>query len=210
MVAQSQEDDVATAALLLNSAGIQKNLFPKTYHIKLSKGFVAYLIFLTVFVFAYTLVIYYAPQSDSEQRGVAFEHLLFFDVAYCGAILFFILMQVPRRVVRDNDSLKIVFCCRTRLAPIESLVEIRIVRRRRCCDKQGRLCIYPGKCFWGYPTSFDQNVIVVTDSCCNNYFFCLHDMEEFVLDNWPALEEEGEADEPVKVQVEPAMIGSKC
>eukprot|EP00439_Symbiodinium_sp_Y106_P033169 s4499_g3.t5 len=145
------------------------------------------------------------PSPELFIAGVAFEHLLFFDVAYCGAILFFILMQVPRRVVRDNDSLKIV----TRLVPIESLVEIRIVRRRRCCDKQGRLCIYPGKCFWGYPTSFDQNVIVVTDSCCNNYFFCLHDMEEFVLDNWPALEEEGEADEPVKVQVEPAMIGSK-
>ncbi|CAE7301016.1 unnamed protein product [Symbiodinium pilosum] len=131
MAARSQEDDVATASLLLNSAGIAKHLFPKTYHVKLSKGFIAYLIFLTVFIFAYTLVIYYAPQRHSEQIGVAFEHLLIFDVAYCGAILFLILMQVPRRVVRENESLLIVFCCRTRVVRIESLVEIRL--DVRCC-----------------------------------------------------------------------------
>ena len=29
-----------------------------------------------------------------------------------------------------------------------------------------RLCLYPSKCFWGYPTNFERNIIVVTDSCC--------------------------------------------
>ena len=29
-------------------------------------------------------------------------------------------------------------CERTRVVPIESLIEIRIIRRRKCCDRQGR------------------------------------------------------------------------
>lgn len=208
MPADGTEDDVATAALLLNCAGVQRHLFPKTYHIVVSKGFIAYLLFLTVFVFAYTIILYYAPEQGSADLGVSFEHLLLFDLVYCSICIFIILMQVPRKIVRENDKLLIVFCCRTRVVPIESLIEIRIIRRRKCCDRQGRLCLYPSKCFWGYPTNFERNIIVVTDSCCNNYFFCVHEMEEFMADNWPAPNDLEDATDQKRKVPDPAVLGS--
>ncbi|CAJ1367336.1 unnamed protein product [Effrenium voratum] len=184
-MAVDEEDDVATASLLLNCAGVQRQVFPKTYNIRLSRGFAAYLVFLTFFVFSYTIVLYYTPERGPESGGISFEQLLLFDVAYSCITLFIILLQVPRRVVRENDKLLIMFCCRTRSVLIESLIEIRVVRRQRCCQRR-RGWLYPGKCFWGYPTNFERNIIVVSDSRCNNYFFCVHEMEDFMLDNWPA------------------------
>ncbi|CAK9111687.1 unnamed protein product [Durusdinium trenchii] len=141
----------------------------------------------------------------SKLAGISFENLLLFDVAYCFICIFIILMQVPRKIIRENDKLLIVFCCRTRVVPIESLVEIRIIRRRTCCDRQSRMCLYPSKCFWGYPTNFERNIIVVTDSTCNNYFFCVHEMEDFMADNWPANDMEA-----VKVcdRPDPAVLGT--
>eukprot|EP00931_Biecheleriopsis_adriatica_P070303 TRINITY_DN44084_c0_g1_i1.p2 TRINITY_DN44084_c0_g1~~TRINITY_DN44084_c0_g1_i1.p2 ORF type:complete len:221 (+),score=39.66 TRINITY_DN44084_c0_g1_i1:81-743(+) len=185
------EDEVATASLLLNCAGVQRNIFPKTYHTRVSRGFIAYLIFLTVFLLGYTVFVYYNPvgNDDGTESGIGIPlwYLLVFDVSYLALLFGFIFSQVPRKVVRENGQILIVFCCRTRVVPIESLVEIRIVRRRRnrCSRKECKLCLYPWKCFWGYPTNFDRNIIVVTDTTCNNYFFCLKEMEEFMADNWP-------------------------
>eukprot|EP00435_Cladocopium_sp_Y103_P073518 s35_g44.t1 len=167
MPADGTEDDVATAALLLNCAGVQRHLFPKTYHIVVSKGFIAYLLFLTVFVFLPCKL-----QIAWKFAVVLHLHLHHSDAS----------------AAQDSEGKRQVAhrLLLTRVVPIESLIEIRIIRRRKCCDRQGRLCLYPSKCFWGYPTNFERNIIVVTDSCCNNYFFCVHEMEEFMADNWPA------------------------
>merc|ERR1711871_7765 len=71
-------------------------------------------------------------------------------------------------------------------------IEVRIVRRRRGKNilkcNEGLCCRYPSKCFWGYPTNFEKNIIVVTNTSCNNYFFSLHDMDDFIADNSPSTE----------------------
>merc|ERR1712151_1127169 len=112
-----------------------------------------------------------------------------FDLCYMLLIIGFIFWQVPKKVIRENDRIKLVFCCRTRVVPIDNVIEIRIVRRakvgRRCCPKRTLCSVYPWKCFWGYPTNFSKGVIIVTNSHCNNYTFCLHEMDAFIAENWP-------------------------
>uniref|UniRef100_A0A7S0AXA0 Uncharacterized protein n=1 Tax=Pyrodinium bahamense TaxID=73915 RepID=A0A7S0AXA0_9DINO len=176
--ADEDSDDVATAALLLNASGVLREVFPKTYHTRVTKGFALYLLSLTVFIFGYT--IFASLWTESRVR----LQIIGFDVAYTAFLFAFIFCQVPLRVVRENHCLLMIYCCGTRAIPIESIIEVRAVRRRTDCRGSFRLK-YPTKCFWGYPTNLERNIIVVTDTHCNNYFFCLKEMDEFIADNWP-------------------------
>eukprot|EP00933_Yihiella_yeosuensis_P073864 TRINITY_DN82644_c0_g1_i1.p1 TRINITY_DN82644_c0_g1~~TRINITY_DN82644_c0_g1_i1.p1 ORF type:complete len:217 (+),score=20.62 TRINITY_DN82644_c0_g1_i1:43-693(+) len=211
-----EQDDIATAALLLNCAGVKKQIFPKTYNIRLSWGFCAYLVIITCFVFCYTFFAYWISGQESDQsEHLSLEFLLIFDACYLCVLFSLIFLQVPIKVIRENNRLLIVFCCRRREVPIESLIEIRIVKRRRKCCRGRNMCgLYPKKCFWGYPTNFDKNIIVVTDTTCNNYFLSLHEMEEFLADNWPEPESLGTAAEggenkgEVPSSLEPTMLGN--
>lgn len=183
----SDEEAVITASLLRNSAGALRDAFPKTYHVRVTWGFYIYLACLTIGLFAYS-GLYYLPGT------VSVDPMIFlFDAVYILCIMLMIFMQVPRRVIRERERLLIVFCCRTRQVPIDSIVEIRVTgeRAQTGCSRRGMCCRYPLKCFWGYPTNFTSNIVVVTDTCCNNYAFSLHEMAEFMADNWPDEPETG-------------------
>mmetsp|Transcript_86788 Transcript_86788/g.230604 ORF Transcript_86788/g.230604 Transcript_86788/m.230604 type:complete len:206 (-) Transcript_86788:1-618(-) len=190
-------DDIATAALLLNASGVHRQVFPKTYHTRVTNGFALYLFLLSVFLFGYTIVV-------CAMYETPWEWFILFDVTYMSMVFAFIFCQVPRRVVRENDRIMMVYCCRTRIIPIESVVEVRVVRRRRDCRGSFR-CQYPTKCFWGYPTNLDRSIIVVTDTRCNNFFFSIKEMDEFIADNWP--EGRGRAPSSAAPPPEPAVLG---
>mmetsp|Transcript_116422 Transcript_116422/g.340580 ORF Transcript_116422/g.340580 Transcript_116422/m.340580 type:complete len:208 (+) Transcript_116422:176-799(+) len=192
------EDDIATAALLRNASGVHRQLFPKTYHTRVTKGFALYLLFLTLFLFGY-------PFCVSQATGTPMAWpIIVVNIAYLGFIFAFIFCQVPLRVVREDERILMVYCCGTSAIPIESVVEVRVVRRRRDCRGSFR-CQYRTKCFWGYPTNLDRNIIIVTTSRCNNYFFCLKELEEFVADNWP--EGQGPAPSAEPAPLEPVVLG---
>mmetsp|Transcript_99105 Transcript_99105/g.296144 ORF Transcript_99105/g.296144 Transcript_99105/m.296144 type:complete len:212 (+) Transcript_99105:123-758(+) len=168
----------ATAALLLNASGVHRHLFPKTYHTRLTRGFGLHLLSLAVFLFGYTAIF-------THMNGLSLPpELVAFACVYLLFLFAFIFCQVPLRVVRENDRILMVFCCRTRAIPIESVLEVRVVRMRKPCHGSFR-SHYPSKCFWGYPTNMERNVIIVTTTHCNNYYFCPKEMDEFITDNWP-------------------------
>jgi len=212
------EDEVLTAGLLRHSAGLERQAFPKTYHVRVTYGFFVYLFGLTAFIFGYTgfMHYYHESQGRSFQKG-----MYVFVTLYLAFIFSIIAWQVPRRVVREDDKILVHFFCRTRVVPIDSILEVRIARRRRLRSGaaggggSGRrrltclCCRYPKKCIWGYPTNLDMNVVLVTKSCCNNYCFSLHEMDEFVADNAPVATKEvvvepddGEEVEAGNVQLE--------
>lgn len=180
------EDCVFTASLLRNAAGVGKNLFPKTYKVKITAAFYFYVFVLTLFVIGASIY------EQFEVYGKFMPSIFVIDVAYILFMVGMIFWFVPRLVIRENERLVLVFWCRKWSVPIDSIIEIRIVRRRRGKNimrcKEGLCCRYPTKCFWGYPTNFDKNIIVVTNTSCNNYFFSLHDMEDFIADNSPTNE----------------------
>eukprot|EP00928_Gymnodinium_smaydae_P011377 TRINITY_DN14205_c1_g1_i1.p1 TRINITY_DN14205_c1_g1~~TRINITY_DN14205_c1_g1_i1.p1 ORF type:complete len:257 (-),score=34.53 TRINITY_DN14205_c1_g1_i1:31-687(-) len=189
---ESGDDEVASASLLLNSSGVRRQIFPKSYRIKLTWGFYLYLFALTAFVFSYTAVLY--ALGDGTVSPLVFV----FDAVYMIFLIAFIFWQVPRTVIRENDRILVRFCCRTRAVPLDTVLEIRILHARKCTSAKdcckGLLCRYPTKFFWGYPTNFDRNVLLVTSTSCNNYIFSLHEMDEFVRDNWPEQEAADQAD----------------
>lgn len=203
---EDEADEVATSSLLANAAGVRRQAFPKTYTVRLTWGFYGYLVIVTVMIFGYTAAV--AWYSGGVFTLAEFGFVVLFDTAYVAFILSFIFCQVPRTVIRENDRLVFAFCCRKRSVPISSIVEIRIVKRRKfkrgdCFQcHRGLLCKYPTKCFWGYPTNFDRNIIVVSDTSCNNYLFSLIEMEDFVADNWP------ERDDDTVLAPEPEVLGN--
>lgn len=192
-------DSIASASLLLNASGVHRQVFPKTYHTRITKGFAMYIVLLTCFLFGYTLSV-----SAAFDTPVRWE-VIGFDFAYLACLLAFIFCQVPKRVVRENDRILMIFCCGTRAIPIESIKEVRAVRRRRDCRRSFRHQ-YPTKCFWGYPTNLDRNIIIVTDTHCNNYFFSLKEMDEFIADNWP--DAQGSEASAELRPLEPAVLGN--
>eukprot|EP00746_Dinoflagellata_sp_MGD_P004362 gnl/MRDRNA2_/MRDRNA2_108397_c0_seq1.p1 gnl/MRDRNA2_/MRDRNA2_108397_c0~~gnl/MRDRNA2_/MRDRNA2_108397_c0_seq1.p1 ORF type:complete len:217 (+),score=19.51 gnl/MRDRNA2_/MRDRNA2_108397_c0_seq1:139-789(+) len=180
------EDCVFTAPLLRNAAGVIQNIFPKTYRVKITTGFYLYVLVLTLMVIGASLY------EQFDVYGKFVWDIFVFDVAYILFIVGMIFWFVPRLVIRENERLILVFWCRKWNVPLDSIIEVRIVRRRKGKNimkcKEGLCCRYPTKCFWGYPTNFDKNIVVVTDTTCNNYFFSLYDMEDFIADNSPCVE----------------------
>lgn len=189
------EDEVLTAGLLRYSAGLERQVFPKTYNVRITWGFFMYLFGLTAFIFGYTGFMHYYHESQGRAFQKGTYAFVFFYLVFIFSIIF---LQVPRRVVREDDKILIHFLCRTRVVPIDSIEFVRIARRRRVRSGNGQggrrirciCCQYPKKCIWGYPTNLDRNVVLVTTSCCNNYCFSLHEMDEFVADNAPAVAKE--------------------
>ena len=86
-----EEDTIATASLLLDSSGVHRQIFPKTYHTRVTYGFAAYLIFLTVLLFGYTTYMYFYVEGQMT------EWIFLFDAVYMGfvfTLIFFKYLKV--------------------------------------------------------------------------------------------------------------------
>eukprot|EP00929_Paragymnodinium_shiwhaense_P039446 TRINITY_DN20701_c0_g1_i1.p1 TRINITY_DN20701_c0_g1~~TRINITY_DN20701_c0_g1_i1.p1 ORF type:complete len:221 (+),score=35.42 TRINITY_DN20701_c0_g1_i1:93-755(+) len=170
-----------SADCLQRSEGLDDQRFPKAYPVKISKGFLAYVAALAIFVLYSTLihpVIFF---------GGLHPQLLALDVVYFAAIFGYIFFSMPTAVVREVDAIVIHFRFRKRVIPLKDIREIRIVHAMDF--KAQTLGCKVCKIVWGFPTRLDKTVFVMTHSCCNNYQLGLADMEDFLKDNRPKKDE---------------------
>lgn len=106
-----------------------------------------------------------------------------------------VISQIPRRIVRQADSLVIEFLLRSHTVPLEDVLELVVLRDGRQfwqLLKRWKVLPYGQKfrLFFGAPSRTGALCVVLTRRCCWSFVFCLEDPVQFLLDNQKPLSKE--------------------
>lgn len=172
---------------LPRSVGVYNNVFPKEYPAYYSMCFRIQMLVITVLVIGcQAFKIYMDVQKEELSQATII-------ISAVATVIYFLLVMLifwwwcPSKVVRTNDEVIVSFKgARDQRIPLDDLVEVRCIHMMSCTDMASMCSKYFGrKIFWGVATGWMKRLIIVTNSCCNNYQVSMtdHVMEEFLRDN---------------------------
>ena len=167
---------VLSSSDLTLSSGIRNHVFPKTYKVKYTTlfliqwvgilGLLAILIVHRIFELVYSIA---ATQSTGAVLNLFW--LILIDLVILPTVL---LRQFPRRVIREEDSLSLVFWTRTKRIPIGDVKTVCILRSDNWWE-MARFCMRMDKFYWGQATDLMQCVI---------FYICSNSKSERIFSNF--------------------------